>query len=150
MCRAVPSARSGAPHTPAASECGALATWYQRYSRIGSMFGPSGSIVALIAAEKQGRDPGGSSQDLSVVILSANPIKGRLMKLRKTPIASAVAVALMSVVTPVHAQQSATGPVDTPNTQTQPDATAAQAAKDKDATKPSAAKDAEASADAKT
>src|SRR5207253_1062107 len=68
------------------------------------------------------------------------------------PIASAVAVALMSVVTPVHAQQSATGSVDTPKSQTQPDATAAQAAKDKakDATKPSAAKDAEASADAKT
>ena len=74
------------------------------------------------------------------------------MKLRKTPIASAVAVALMSVVTPVHAQQSATGSVDTPKSQTQPDATAAQAAKDKakDATKPSAAKDAEASPDAKT
>ncbi len=74
------------------------------------------------------------------------------MKIRKTPIASAVAVALMSVVTPVHAQQSATGSVDTPKSQTQPDATAAQAAKDKakDATKPSAAKDAEASADAKT
>ncbi|TMH97403.1 MAG: hypothetical protein E6H46_15025, partial [Betaproteobacteria bacterium] len=58
----------------------------------------------------------------------------------------------MSVVTPVHAQQSATGSVDTPKSQTQPDATAAQAAKDKakDATKPSATKDAEASADAKT
>jgi iron complex outermembrane recepter protein len=62
------------------------------------------------------------------------------MKLKKTPIASAVAVALMSVVTPVHAQQSATA--DTPRSQTQPDTTSEQAAKDKakGATKPSDAK----------
>ena len=73
------------------------------------------------------------------------------MKLRKTPIASAVAVALMSIVTPAQAQQAATSSVDTPKSQAQPDATAAQAAKDKakGATKPSAAKDAEASADPK-
>src|SRR6266705_1897957 len=68
------------------------------------------------------------------------------MKLKKTPIASAVAVALMSIVTPVHAQQSATGAVDTLKSQTQPDATTAQAAKDK---AKSATKDGEASAEAK-
>jgi len=65
------------------------------------------------------------------------------MKLKKTPIASAVAVALMSVVTPVHAQQSASA--DTPKSQTQPDTTSEQAAKDKakGATKPSDAKSAQ-------
>src|SRR5436190_12931102 len=80
-------------------------------------------------------------------------VKGeKSMKLRKTPIASAVAVALMSIVTPAQAQQSANSSVDTPKSQTQPDAATAQAAKDKakGATKPSATKDAEASADAKT
>src|SRR5437773_6958763 len=79
-------------------------------------------------------------------------VKGeKSMKLRKTPIASAVAVALMSIVTPAQAQ-SANSSVDTPKSQTQPDAATAQAAKDKakGATKPSATKDAEASADAKT
>jgi hypothetical protein len=72
------------------------------------------------------------------------------MKLKKTPIASAVAVSLMSVVTPVQAQQPATGFVDTPKSSQAPDAMAAQAAKDKakSATKPSATKDAT-SADAK-
>ncbi len=62
------------------------------------------------------------------------------MKLKKTPIASAVAVALMSIVTPAHAQQSAT--VDAPKSLAQPDTTAEQAAKDKSkgAAKPSDAK----------
>jgi iron complex outermembrane receptor protein len=74
------------------------------------------------------------------------------MKFKKTPIASAIAVALMSVVTPVHAQESGNSPADTPRSQAQPDATAAQVAKDKAkrAAKASATKDAEASADAKT
>jgi len=74
------------------------------------------------------------------------------MKLKKTPIASAVAVALMSVVTPVPAEQPSNNSADTPKSQAQPDATTAQTAKDKarSATKPSATKDAEASADAKT
>jgi iron complex outermembrane recepter protein len=53
------------------------------------------------------------------------------MKLKKTPIASAVALALMSVVTPMHAQQSDTKSVDAPKSDAQPGATAAQAAKDK-------------------
>jgi iron complex outermembrane receptor protein len=69
------------------------------------------------------------------------------MKLRKTPIASAVAVALMSVVTPVHGQQPSNSSADTPNSQARPDATAAQAAKDKAkrAAKASTPKDADAS-----
>jgi iron complex outermembrane receptor protein len=53
------------------------------------------------------------------------------MKLKKTPIASAVALALMSVVTPMQAQQSDTKSVDAPKSDAQPGATAAQAAKDK-------------------
>jgi iron complex outermembrane receptor protein len=52
------------------------------------------------------------------------------MKLKKTPIASAVALALMSFVTPVHAQQSDTTSADAPKSEAQ-GATAAQAAKDK-------------------
>src|SRR5438105_8654366 len=53
------------------------------------------------------------------------------MKLKKTPIASAVALALMSVVTPMHAQQSDAKSVDAPKSDAQPGVTAAQAAKDK-------------------
>src|SRR2546426_1652269 len=73
------------------------------------------------------------------------------MKLKKTPIASAVAIALMSVVPPAHAKQWAASSIDAPRSQAHPEARAAQAAKDKakSATKPSATKDAEASADAK-
>ena len=44
------------------------------------------------------------------------------MKLRKTPIASAVALILMSAVVPVQAQQSDTKSADAPKTQAQPDA----------------------------
>jgi len=53
------------------------------------------------------------------------------MKLKKTPIASAVALALMSVVTPLHAQPSDTKSVGAPNSESQPDGSAAQTAKDK-------------------
>ena len=44
------------------------------------------------------------------------------MKLRKTPIASAIALILMSAVVPVQAQQSDTKSADAPKTQAQPDA----------------------------
>ncbi len=73
------------------------------------------------------------------------------MKLRKTPIASAIALILMSAVAPVQAQQSDTKSADAPKTQAQPDAAATQAAKEKakSTAKPSALKDAEVSADAK-
>ena len=64
------------------------------------------------------------------------------MKLRKTPIASAIALILMSAVVPVQAQQSDTKSADAPKTQAQPDA-ATLAAKDKakGTTKPSAQKE---------
>ena len=48
------------------------------------------------------------------------------MKLRKTPIASAVALALMSVVAPLEAQQQDTKSIDAPKSDAQPAATAAQ------------------------
>ncbi len=79
------------------------------------------------------------------------------MKLKKTPIASAVALALMSVVTPMHAQQSDSKSVSVPNSESQPDGSAAQTAKDKAdkakaakaKSKAVAAKDAAAPADTK-
>src|SRR5438094_349199 len=75
------------------------------------------------------------------------------MKLKKTPIASAVALALMSVVTPMHAEQSDTKSAGVSKSESQPDASAAQTAKDKAKaakakSKAAAAKDA--SAEAKT
>src|SRR5947207_2217267 len=57
--------------------------------------------------------------------------RGKFMKLKKKPIASAVALALMSAVTPMHAQESDTKSTAVSTSESQPDASAAQAAKDK-------------------
>jgi iron complex outermembrane receptor protein len=53
------------------------------------------------------------------------------MKLKKTPIASAVALALMSVVTPLNAQQLDTKSAGASNSESQSDTSAAQTAEDK-------------------
>src|SRR3954451_7295970 len=60
------------------------------FPKIGSSLAPTGNILALIAMV-HGKPCVGEE-------LARRPIKGEVMKLRKKPIVSAVALALMSMV----------------------------------------------------
>src|SRR5215813_233385 len=99
-----------------------------KWVAIGSVLDLSGSIVALVCQRgvRTRCGPRAAPPDASPAranrAVGANLQGERFMKLRKTPVASAVALALMSVVYPAQAQDATSRPEDISQTQARDDA----------------------------